>query len=130
VLTPHDGEFARVTGAAPGPDRIGAARSAAAELGAVVALKGPTTVVAHPDGRALISTAGDKRLASAGTGDVLAGLIGAGLAGGLDPFLAAGLGAELHGRAARVGFDRGFVASDLPPLVAQLLDDLAENTNE
>ncbi|MGI9612665.1 MAG: NAD(P)H-hydrate dehydratase [Acidimicrobiales bacterium] len=130
VLTPHDGEFARLVGAAPGPDRIAAARSAAGELQAVVALKGPTTVVAHPDGRALISTAGDRRLASAGTGDVLAGLVGAGLAGGLDPFLAAGLGAELHGRAAQAGFDRGFVASDLPALVARSLDDLAENSDE
>ena len=130
VLTPHDGEFSRLTGAAPGPDRIAAARGAAAEFRAVVALKGPTTVVAHPDGRVFISTAGDKRLASAGTGDVLAGIIGAGLAGGLDPLLAAGLGAELHGRAARAGFDRGFVASDLPSLVARSLDDLAENSNE
>ncbi len=124
VLTPHDGEFTRLTGGAPGPDRIAAARQAALELGAVVALKGPTTVVAHPDGRALVSTAGDQRLASAGTGDVLAGLIGAGLAGGLDPFSAAGLGAELHGRAALLGRRRGFVASDLPPLVADLLDGL------
>jgi NAD(P)H-hydrate epimerase len=126
VLTPHDGEFARLAGAAPGPDRIAAARQTAAELDAVVALKGPTTVVAHPDGRVLVVTSGDQRLASAGTGDVLAGLIGAGLAGGLDPFLAAGLAAELHGRAALGGFGRGFVASDLPPLVAGLLDEIRE----
>jgi NAD(P)H-hydrate epimerase len=125
VLTPHDGEFARLTGARPGPDRVADARRAAAALDAVVALKGPTTVVAHPDGRALISTAGDQRLATAGTGDVLAGLIGAGLADGLDPFAAAGLGAELHGRAARSGLRRGFVASDLPPLVADLLSGLS-----
>lgn len=121
VLTPHDGEFARMRGSAPGPDRLAAAREAAAELGAVVLLKGPTTVVADPGGRALVSTAGDQRLASAGTGDVLAGLVGAALAGGVEPFLAAGLAAELHGRAARLGPAVGFVAGDLPPLVPRYL---------
>ncbi len=124
VLTPHDGEFARLTGAAPGDDRIEASRATAAAFGAVVVLKGPTTVIAEPDGEVLVSTAGDARLASAGTGDVLAGLIGAALTGGIDPFTAAGLGAELHGRAALGGWERGFVASDLPPLVANLLDSL------
>lgn len=122
VLTPHDGEFARLIGRRPGPDRLAEVRRAAAALGAVVLAKGPTTVAAHPDGRALISTAGDRRLASAGTGDVLAGLVGAALAGGLEPLEAAGLGAELHGRAARLGADRGFVAGDLPLLVAKYLD--------
>ena len=124
ILTPHDGEFARLTGAPPGPDRIAAARMAASNLGAVVALKGPTTVVAGPDGRVLISAAGDQRLATAGTGDVLAGLIAAGLAGGLDPLTAAGLGAELHGRAALGGLGRGFMAADLPTLAAHLLSSL------
>jgi len=124
VLTPHDGEFERLTGRAPGPDRIDDVRRAAAELAAVILLKGPTTVVAHPDGRALLSTAGDQRLATAGTGDVLAGIIGAGLALGLDPFLAAGLGAELHGRAAARGLAVGLTAGDLPELVADLLSSL------
>ena len=121
VLTPHDGEFERLTGSPPGPDRIDAARRVAAEYGAVVLLKGPTTVVAGPDGRALVSTAGDQRLATAGSGDVLAGIIGAGLALGLDPFLAAGLGAELHGQAAARGRSVGLKAGDLPDLVAGLL---------
>jgi len=121
VFTPHDGEFQRLTGSAPGPDRIDDTRRAAAELKAVVLLKGPTTVVAHPDGRVLLSTAGDQRLATAGTGDVLAGIIGAGLALGLEPFLAAGLGAELHGRAAMRGPAVGLRAGDLPDLVAELL---------
>ena len=121
VLTPHDGEFARLTGRRPGPDRIEDTRRAAADLGAVVLLKGPTTVVAHPDGRALLSTAGDQRLATAGSGDVLSGIIGAGLTLGLDPFLAAGLGAELHGRAAGRGFAVGLRAGDLPALVAEFL---------
>ncbi|MDH3679212.1 MAG: bifunctional ADP-dependent NAD(P)H-hydrate dehydratase/NAD(P)H-hydrate epimerase, partial [Acidimicrobiia bacterium] len=106
-------------------DRVDTARRVAADLESIVVLKGPTTVVAGPEGRALISTAGDARLASAGTGDVLAGLIGAALAGGVDPFLAAGLAVELHGRAARSGLDRGFVASDLPLLAAELLAGMA-----
>ena len=121
VLTPHDGELARLLGRRPGPDRIDEARRAASLLGAVVLSKGPTTVAAAPDGRALVSTAGDQRLATAGTGDVLAGIVGAGLAGGLEPLAAAGLGAELHGRAGRAGRSVGLVAGDLPPLVADLL---------
>ena len=74
VLTPHDGEFARLAGHPPGADRIAAARDLAARLGAIVLLKGPTTVVATPDGRVRLSAAGDQRLATAGTGDVLSGL--------------------------------------------------------
>ncbi len=123
VLTPHDGELRRLLrGRAPGTDRIETIRRLAADLEAVVLAKGPTTVAAHPDGRVLVSTAGDQRLASAGTGDVLAGLVGAGLAGGLEPLAAAGLAAELHGRAARLGLHRGFVAGDLPLLVGQWLE--------
>lgn len=125
VLTPHDGELARLVGSDLGPDRIATARDAAAALGAIVVAKGPTTVVAHPDGRALVSTAGDQRLATAGTGDVLAGLVGAALAGGLDPFEAAGFAVELHGRAATAesASVRGLVASDLPALAAAVLAD-------
>ena len=77
ILTPHDGEFARMTGSAPGKDRIGDVTRFAAFTGTVVLLKGPTTVVARPDGRALLSVAGSPRLATAGTGDVLSGVIGA-----------------------------------------------------
>ncbi|MFV0258665.1 MAG: NAD(P)H-hydrate dehydratase, partial [Acidimicrobiales bacterium] len=118
VLTPHDGELARLLGRRTGTDRIAEAGAAAARLGAVVLSKGPTTVAAHPDGRILVSTAGDRRLATAGTGDVLAGVVGAALAAGLEPFLAAGLAAERHGRAALRGRPTGFVASDLPALLA------------
>ncbi len=121
VLTPHDGEFARLVGHAPGPDRVAAAREAAVRLGAVVLLKGPATVVADPAGRAAISVAGDQRLATAGTGDVLAGIIGAGLALGLEPFEAAAFGAEVHGRSSLLGSPVGLVAGDLPRLVAHLL---------
>ncbi|MGI9597705.1 MAG: bifunctional ADP-dependent NAD(P)H-hydrate dehydratase/NAD(P)H-hydrate epimerase [Acidimicrobiales bacterium] len=124
VVTPHDGEFTRLIGHRPGTDRIAAAVEAAARLRAVVLLKGSTTVVAHPDGRVLLSTAGDQRLATAGTGDVLAGVIGAGLAGGLDPFLAAGVGSEIHGRAGFGGYRVGMTAGDLPSLIAALLSEL------
>jgi NAD(P)H-hydrate epimerase len=113
VLTPHDGEYARLMGRPPGPDRCDAARLLAERSGAVTLLKGPTIVVAHPDGRARIVTAGDERLATAGTGDVLSGIIGALLAEGVDPFDAAAAGAWLHGSAARRVTGPGLVASDI-----------------
>lgn len=121
VVTPHAGELARLAGKAPGPDRLAAARDAAARSGAVVLLKGSTTTVAHPDGRVLLVTAGDSRLASAGTGDVLSGVIGALMARGVPAWEAAALGAHVHGRAARSGHKEGLVAGDLPELVAAWL---------
>ncbi|MBN2623272.1 MAG: NAD(P)H-hydrate dehydratase, partial [Acidimicrobiales bacterium] len=126
VLTPHDGEFARLAGEGPGDDRIAATRSLAASTGAVVLLKGPTTIVAHPDGRVRLSTTGDARLATAGTGDVLSGIIGALLAQGADAFAAAAAGAWLHGRAAMAGPARGLVASDLVDALPRVVDDLDE----
>ena len=117
VLTPHDGEYKRLTGEAPGADRIAAARDLASVTRAVVLLKGPATVVADPSGLVHIVTSGDARLATAGTGDVLSGIIGALLARGLVPFHAAAAGAWLHGQAASLGRDGGFVASDLLELL-------------
>jgi hydroxyethylthiazole kinase-like uncharacterized protein yjeF len=99
VLTPHEGEFARLTGAPLGPDRFEDVRSLARETGCVVLLKGPTTVIAHPSGRLRVITSGTSALATAGTGDVLSGLIAAAIARGHDPFDAAALSAHLHGRA-------------------------------
>jgi NAD(P)H-hydrate epimerase len=113
VLTPHDGEYARLMGGRPDPDRCHAARQAAQRIRAVVLLKGPTTTVAHPDGRVRLVTTGDQRLATAGTGDVLSGAIGALLARGMDPFDAASAGAWLHGMAGQKGPAEGLVASDL-----------------
>ncbi len=121
VLTPHDGEYERLTGSPPGPDRLDAARSLAARVGAVVLLKGPTTVVANPEGEVLISVTGDARLATAGTGDVLSGVIAAFLAQGMDPMRAAGLAAHVHGSAARLGPARGMVAGDVVELLPQWL---------
>jgi ADP-dependent NAD(P)H-hydrate dehydratase / NAD(P)H-hydrate epimerase len=117
VLTPHDGEYQLLTGAAPGADRIAAARRLASDSGCVVLLKGRTTVVADPEGDALVVMAGDQRLATAGTGDVLAGVIGALLAMGVDAFEAAAAGAWIHGDAAMRCEGVGFVASDLPAMI-------------
>ncbi len=121
ILTPHAGEFARLAGEPPGGDRVAAVRRLAAATGAVVLLKGSTTIVAEPSGRTLLSTAGSSRLATAGTGDVLSGVIGAFLARGLGPTEAAALAAHVHGRAAEFGHRVGLVAGDLPELVARVL---------
>jgi hydroxyethylthiazole kinase-like uncharacterized protein yjeF len=125
VLTPHDGEFAFLRGARVGADRLASARKLSADLRAVVLLKGPTTVVAAPDGRVLVIAEGDSRLATAGTGDVLAGVIGALLAQRVAPLEAAGAGAWLHARAALHGYDRGLVAGDLPDLLPEAFADIA-----
>jgi NAD(P)H-hydrate epimerase len=129
IVTPHDGEFARLAGGPPGGDRIAAARGLARDTGAVVLLKGATTVVAHPDGRVRLSTSGDARLATAGTGDVLAGIVAALVAQGVDPFPAATAGAWLHGRAAEAGPPRGLVASDLAAALPAVLSTLDVGTD-
>ena len=113
VLTPHDGEFALLTGSAPGSDRIGAARQLAYDTGAVVLLKGVTTVVADPTGEIALIADADQRLATAGSGDVLAGVIATLLASGLSGFRAAALGAWVHGAAGRRCAHVGAIASDL-----------------
>lgn len=124
LLTPHAGELARLVGA--GRDDVEArrlhhARAAAADLGAVVLLKGSTTVVARPDGAARVNPTGTPALATAGSGDVLAGLCGRLLAGGLDPFDAGSVAAWLHGLAGRIAADGGRSVS-----AADLLDALPE----
>ena len=124
VLTPHDGEYGLLAGRKPGPDRLAAARELAAATGAVVLLKGPATIVAEPAGAVLISTAGDERLATAGTGDVLSGIVGALLAQEVPAFRAAAAAAWLHGSAAQRGPVRGLVASDLPGLLPGVLESL------
>ncbi|MFA5883533.1 MAG: NAD(P)H-hydrate dehydratase [Acidimicrobiia bacterium] len=125
VLTPHAGEYAALRGEAPGPDRLAAARALAAETGAVVLLKGPGTVVAHPDGRAAICLRGGPVLATAGTGDVLTGIVGAFLARGVPPFEAATAAAFVHGSAADGSGHTGLVAGDLVDAIPSALDALA-----
>ena len=124
VLTPHDGEFALLRGQRVGADRIGAARRLADECGCVVLLKGAATVVAEPGGPAYVVTAGDARLATAGTGDVLAGICGALLAQQVRPAEAAAAAAWLHGEAARRGPAIGLVAGDIPDLLPLVLSEL------
>lgn len=127
VLTPHDGEFARLAGGPPGTDRIADVVGLADRTGAVVLLKGPTTIVAAPDGRVRLVRAGDDRLATAGTGDVLTGIVAALLAGGLDPLDAASVGAHVHGLAGRTAPRHGAVATDvihgIPDALGHLLGD-------
>lgn len=127
ILTPHDGEFAALTGAPPGRDRMAAACRLAASAHAVVLLKGPTTVVADSEGRVALCTVGDQRLATAGSGDVLSGIIGALLARGVAPFEAAAAAAHVHGRAGARTSREGAVAGDLPPAVAEVLDGLVRH---
>jgi hydroxyethylthiazole kinase-like uncharacterized protein yjeF len=105
VLTPHAGELAALLGverAAVEAEQLRSARAAAGRFAAVVLLKGRHSLVAHPDGRVRVTTTGTPWLASAGTGDVLAGLVGALLAAGLAPYDAASVGSWLHGAAASV----------------------------
>jgi NAD(P)H-hydrate epimerase len=131
VLTPHPGEMARLTGKtveAIAADRVGAARKAAKDWGAVVVLKGARTVVAHPDGRSSEDPHEVPALATGGTGDVLSGIIGGLLAQGSPPYEAAVSGVYIHAAAGRRVQQRlgesGLLASDLLleiPLVMNVL---------
>jgi NAD(P)H-hydrate epimerase len=124
ILTPHEGEYASLRGGPPGPDRLAAARALAADSGAVALLKGPGTVVAAPDGRARICPTGGPWLATAGTGDVLTGVIAGLLARGLEPFDAAAAGAFVHGLAADLAGHTGLMAGDLVAAIPGVLSDL------
>jgi len=142
VLTPHAGEFARLfpdladrLGERPerGPaySRIDAAREAAARARATLVFKGPDTVIADPGGNTLLAAAVYDQaapwLATAGSGDVLAGFIAGGLARGLDPMTAAAAGAALHVEAAR-HFGPGLIAEDLPEMVPAVFRALLERS--
>lgn len=133
VLTPHPGEMSRLTGLPL--EKIQAARletsmEAAARWGKTVVLKGAFTIIASPDNRAMISPAAEPGLATAGTGDVLAGIIAAFLARGLDSFTAAALGVYIHAAAAKFVTAKqgpaGTVAGDLLPVLPYIIKGLGE----
>ncbi|WP_020499035.1 bifunctional ADP-dependent NAD(P)H-hydrate dehydratase/NAD(P)H-hydrate epimerase [Sciscionella marina] len=125
VLTPHAGEFARLAGD-PGPDSIAAARAAAARYSATVLLKGHTTVIADPEGAVLVNPARGAWPATAGSGDVLSGIIGALLASGVAPAHAAAAGAYLHSLAAELAADgapisASVLAAGIPGAIRSIL---------
>lgn len=121
VITPHDAEFKRLAGRYPEEDRLGDVRALARSTGCVVLLKGPTTIVAGPDGEVLFVNAGDQRLATGGTGDVLSGVLAAFCARGVPAAKAAAAAAHVHGLAGRLGPKDGLVADDLLPLLPTAL---------
>jgi hydroxyethylthiazole kinase-like uncharacterized protein yjeF len=125
VITPHDREFARLAGEDAGPDRVGAALKLASWINAVVLLKGDRTIVATPSGEAWVNPTGSPALATGGTGDVLSGLLGSLLAGGVPADRAAVAAAYVHGLAGRrAALDGPATAPDVVHALRSVLADL------
>ncbi|UYN93053.1 MAG: NAD(P)H-hydrate dehydratase [Enhydrobacter sp.] len=122
LLTPHEGEFRRLFPDLTAGSKIERARAAARRSGATVLLKGPDTVIAAPDGRAVVNVHAPSSLATAGAGDVLAGLAGAFLAQGLEPLAAASAAAWLHGESAYRFGRPGLIAEDVVDRLPEALE--------
>ena len=123
LLTPHEGEFARLFDVQGSRDER--ASFAAQQSGAVIVLKGRETVITSPDGRIIVNRNAPPTLATAGSGDELGGIILGLLAQGMEPFLAAAAGVWIHGAAA-AAFGPGLVAEDLPDLLPTVLRQLQQ----
>ena len=125
VLTPHDGEFARLGGDLERTDRLTAARDFAARWGCVLVLKGHRTIVAAPDGRAAVNTTGNSGMAKGGSGDALSGMLLALLGQGAEPYAAACAAVWLHGcagdRAAQELGEVSMLPSDLIRQIAAVV---------
>ncbi|SNT44356.1 NAD(P)H-hydrate dehydratase [Rhodococcoides kyotonense] len=126
LLTPHAGEFERLTGEKPGPDRVASVRELASTWGVTVLLKGRATVIADPDGTVFVNDAGGSAASTAGSGDVLSGILGALLASGLTPSTAAACATRVHSLAAATaahGVDGEFAAPiSASPLLSAVPD--------
>jgi NAD(P)H-hydrate epimerase len=129
ILTPHDGEFASLGGDAMSADRIGATRDLALRIGSTVVRKGATTIISDAEGAVYLVASGDQRLATAGTGDVLAGIIGAFLARGLAGPEAAAAAAYVHGVAGSRTALEGTIARDVVGLISDVLSDVMAHVN-
>jgi NAD(P)H-hydrate epimerase len=130
VLTPHAGEYERLAGEAVGDDRLEAARRLARKARSFVLLKGSRTVISAPNGQSAINLTGGPWLATAGTGDVLSGMVAALLARGMAPFEAGTAAAHLHGRAADVAGHAGLVAGDLIEALPRVLGSISREPGE